>query len=652
MIFTLTVSQANAATNFEGHTHQDGLNYLLKKDAIVPTTNANQTVTRAEFASYLVKSLKLTEVNDKEFTDVPSNHPYYDDIKKAVTADIVSGYGNNTFEPNQPISRLHMAVMLDRLMAYLELEKPDAALSFNDADAIYGPYKDIIARVAAVGIIQGSNGNFMPNDNATIGQSSSFIVRTMKLAKDPDALNPSGEVKPSEKPGTGNNGNENEKPEQPEKPTEPEKPTTPPVNNKFMVQNIEHGRLNAGTGYATLAGAKKAMTTSTQVITQNGKIIDMNAGFVVTKIYRGPKSETINDSVAVGENTEMEFISSNGSQVKVNLAGQVFTYNIADLDLIPFAMSPGRAYYTNKGGELVHTLFKHSSKQYYASYVVGKAPGFMREGEKYYSWNGIHFSDSRGVKAGESYNYYQFLPARSKTNYTAAEIDTYIMQQLKNLQASGSAMYKDAPTKSKLIGLGAPLKRIEAKYNINAMLILALAQHESAYGMSKHAQDLNNLFGLYVYDTNPLNKNFPTIEDNVNELVNKFWQPNYITPGGMFANGGVVGSKALGFNIKYASDPFWGAKIAGHYFRADKMMGYKDAGNPYKIGLTAGTNLAMRSTASNNSSVAFTYKRSGMPVIISDDTSSASWYGLLSDKFGVDQVYLPKTNVRVIPTVQ
>ncbi|UZN00089.1 glucosaminidase domain-containing protein [Lysinibacillus sp. MHQ-1] len=65
---------------------------------------------------------------------------------------------------------------------------------------------------------------------------------------------------------------------------------------------------------------------------------------------------------------------------------------------------------------------------------------------------------------------------------------------------------KNATTKSKLIGLGSVLKDIEANAHINAMLILALAQHESAYGMSDHAQNLNNLFGLYVYDTNPLNK--------------------------------------------------------------------------------------------------------------------------------------------------
>ena len=95
------------------------------------------------------------------------------------------------------------------------------------------------------------------------------------------------------------------------------------------------------------------------------------------------------------------------------------------------------------------------------------------------------------------------------------------------------------------------------------MLILALAQHESAYGMSEQAQNLNNLFGLCVYDTNPLNKNFESVMTNINELITKFWQPNYITPTGPYANGAVVGSKAFGFNVKYASDPYWGEKIAG-----------------------------------------------------------------------------------------
>ena len=166
---------------------------------------------------------------------------------------------------------------------------------------------------------------------------------------------------------------------------------------------------------------------------------------------------------------------------------------------------------------------------------------------------------------------------------------------------------------------------------------------------------LNNLFGLYVYDTNPLNKNFESIAVNINELVEKFLQPNYITPGGTpgknYANGAVIGSKAMGFNVKYASDPYWGAKIAGHYYRAEKAMGFKDAGNPYTIGITTTTGLNVRTEPTTGNSPLFTYVRSGMPVIVtSSDTNG--WYEVLSDKLHTGPAHVTKEYIQLIDTVK
>ncbi len=283
--------------------------------------------------------------------------------------------------------------------------------------------------------------------------------------------------------------------------------------------------------------------------------------------------------------------------------------------------------------------------------MYGKAPDFMKQGEKYFSWNGINFTNASGSSQGEAYNYYQFLPARAQTQYSAAEIDNYIMQKLAEVESSGASLYKNATQKSKLIGLGKVLKEVEANAHINAMLILSLAQHESAYGMSDHAQNLNNLFGLYVYDTNPLNKKFDSVAANINELVEKFLQPNYITPGGPYTNGAVVGSKEVGFNVKYASDPFWGAKIAGHYYRAEKALGFKDAKNPYKIGRTTTTGLNVRPDASTSQSPLYTYNKSGMPVIVTD-TNVNGWYEVLSDKLHTQSAYINKEYVKFINTVK
>ena len=38
--------------------------------------------------------------------------------------------------------------------------------------------------------------------------------------------------------------------------------------------------------------------------------------------------------------------------------------------------------------------------------------------------------------------------------------------------------------------------------------------------------------------------------------------------------GSHVGNKGSGMNVRYASDPFWGEKIAGWYYRFDSCLLY------------------------------------------------------------------------------
>lgn len=622
LLFTLITSllwnPGNArADELAGHAHENGLRYLISKNALAQDANgrynANNNVTRGEFASYLSKVLNLTESNEIQFSDVPDTYAYMLDIQLAATIGIITGYTDGSFKPDAAISRQHMAIMLERAIDYLKIPKGTSSITFKDNASIIPAYRLAVATGAHLGIIQGSNGYFMPEKNATIGQAATFIQRLMVLAGDK-------EVNPS----------------------------------TYAIKEIANGALVSNQNFTNFADAEKAMTKNNQVIVQNDNIIKMASGYVVTNEYLELQSETIKDQISIAGKTEMEYLSSDETQVKVRLADQVGYVKLADVTLIPFELSKGRSYYSNENGEIQHNIYDTTSNKY-ASYIYGKAPAFMQPDERYYSWNGIDFTNGDGSSKGTAYNYYQFLPARATTQYTAQEIDDYIMNKLAEIESSGISIYKDATTKSKLIGLGTVLKEAEASSQINAMLILTLAQHESAYGMSDHAQKLNNLFGLYVYDKNPLNKNFESIAVNINELVEKFLQPNYITPGGTpgrnYANGAVIGSKAMGFNVKYASDPYWGAKIAGHYYRAEKVMGFKDASNPYTIGLTTTAGLNVRTEPTTDNSPLFTYARSGMPVIVtSSDTDG--WYEVLSDKLHTGPAYITKEYIQFIDTVK
>jgi len=633
-LVSLLIWQPNMAyaDELSGHMHESGLRYLISKDALLQDANGsyrpNDTVTRGEFATYIAKALKLEKKDNITFKDVPDTYVFATDIKLAASAGIITGYTDGSFKPDARISREHMAVMLIRAVDYLKIPKGTPSITFKDNAAIYKDFRQDIAIGAQLGLIKGSsNGMFLPKDNATIGEASTFVLRLILLA---DEVKNNGN--------NGNNGNSGNNGETGN-------------GNKFIVKEISNGTLVGNQAYSSFDAAEKALSKNTLVITLNDKIMKMTTGYVVTNNYVALKSETIKDQIAVAANTEMQYLGSDATQVRVSLAGHVGYLKHADVTLIPSALSKGRSYYTNENGEIKHTLYDYKSNKYSSSYVYGKAPDFMKQGEKYFSWNGIYFYNASGSSQGEAYNYYQFLPARAQTQYTAAELDNYIMKKLAEVEGSGASLYKNATKKSKLIGLGKVLKEVEANAHINAMLILSLAQHESAYGMSDHAQDLNNLFGLYVYDTNPLNKKFDSVAANINELVDKFLQPNYITPGGPYTNGAVVGSKEVGFNVKYASDPFWGAKIAGHYYRTEKALGFKDAKKPYKIGRTTTSGLNVRPNASTSQSPLYTFNKSGMPVIVTD-TNVNGWYAVLSDKLHPQPAYISKDYVKFINTVK
>lgn len=622
LVFTLGFTrEVNAADDVTDNYHERGLRYLIMKGALTPDANGNyhpnDTVTRGQFATFLSRVIGLPKAEETiDFLDVPKNNPYYQDIQNAAASGIITGYEDGTFKPNDPITRQHMAVMLERGMKHLNIPTSTGeGLKFKDNDQIYEEYYSAIATGVENGIIKGSTMPdgvyFYPTKNTPISQASTFIIRMMEVAGNSEAIN----------------------------------------FGPYELKEIKNGQLvSVGKTSYDYDDVLKGVSKDTHVITKNDDIVYMKAGsgYVVSKSYTVLDSETIKDKISVAAGTEMQHLSSEGNKVKVDLAGQVGYVNVDTVSLIPFSLSKGRNYYENVNGEIKHVLVDHKTGKAKASYTFGKAPSEMKPGVKYYSWNGINFNGSNSFTY---YNYYQFLPVHSKTQYTAEEMDKYIEYALKEREKL-NGRYAGASEKSKLLGLGEELKAIEEEYGINAMMILALAFHESDMGMSEYAQVYNNLFGLYVYDTDPLKVQFESPAASIRELMEKFWWKNYIPANAPYAHGPVFGNKRIGFNVKYASDPYWGAKAAGHYYRADKYLGFKDAKNAYTIGLsnTAGLNIRSVATTHANTPI-YRYTRANIPVIITSD-NLADWYEIIPDSKEHNVGYVNKSYVEILNTTK
>ena len=533
--------------------------------------------------------------------------------------------------------------------------------------------KQAVARTVYDEIVKGiPNGDgtsrFAPKKTATRAEAAAFISRMLNAAdKVVEEEPPVVEEPPVQEPPVVEEPPVQEEPiEEPpvvEQPPVEEEPVPEEETDVYKVATIDANKnLVPGTqSYDTYNEAKNAVTDSNQVVIFNDEIVNMSAGLVIssppagkylTYIY-ADKNFTTNITYITAQQ-EMEFLESNDEYVKVNVAGTTAYVKQSEVDLLPYQQVEDRNYYSINGdGDLVHNIYNQKTKAK-ASYVMGKAPSFLKAGNKYYSWDGGVFYNNAGVNVGEGYQYFNYLPARTVSNYTAAELDRYINARLAELESlyetnpTTFARYKDATELSKLKDLGTYIKEAESKYKINALLILAMAMHESDYGMSVFSQERNNLFGLKAYDSN-LNQaeTFADPSEAIDGLATRYLNKNYINPNPDpktdYANGAVLGNKSGGFNVKYASDPYWGQKIAGHMYRVDKFLGSEDLGE-YQIGVTNTKDLNVRhSPEVTAESVQFTYKKSGMPVVKVDSTTQADgsiWYKVISDHNDYNEGYI------------
>ena len=210
----------------------------------------------------------------------------------------------------------------------------------------------------------------------------------------------------------------------------------------------------------------------------------------------------------------------------------------SDSDFIP--------HYASDGNYLYHELSP------YASIRVAPHSSSMAIGKKYYSADGINFENFTVE------NPFLFRDLRKPSNYTAEELDkVYSLMNIKG---------------SRLAGKGAIFKEAEKRYQVNALYLIAHSALESSWGRSQIAKDKNNFFGIAAYDTTPYDsaKSFDDVDKGILGAA-KWIRENYIDNGRTY-----LGNKSSGMNVLYASDPYWGEKIASIMMRINSQLGEKD----------------------------------------------------------------------------
>lgn len=429
----------------------------------------------------------------------------------------------------------------------------------------------------------------------------------------------------------------------------------------------ENGELVKVACYDSYDLAKDAMNNTNNdnlVIVEGNRIIDAKYALIdydqttslkYTYVYSDRNLSSTLTYISGGSSDDAVFLELDRQtgRIKIKVSGVTGWIKLYEnestkqyilYDIVPLSWTKSPSYYNITDSEIIHVLPTNVYGTKQTNYLtIGKKPSMVSVGN-YYSYDGNYFytdlktmindyknnNYNNAVNNGNPfYNYYQYVSFRTKTVYSATNINDYLNKRI--------------ASSSKLYNTGQYFIDAQNNYGVNAILMLAIGINESAFGTSPISQTKNNLFGLNAIDRDPsASANyFTSIEDCIDQFGFGWLSGKFLQPGDSRFYGSNLGNKSVGVNIKYASDPYWGEKAAQYYYDLDKTYGFQD----YEYYTIAVLNNSYYNTVYakkdpngyNVSSSYYQYKTRGSSVAILDEVTGPSvngnttWYKIMGD---------------------
>lgn len=328
-------------------------------------------------------------------------------------------------------------------------------------------------------------------------------------------------------------------------------------------------------------------TSRIQMYAEEVQVVNFNTkGAVITEYKEAGTGESGYVCGAYG--ADAAYLGMSGTKVKFMLSGIIGEVEASEVEVVNYSAAKVLSHYVVSNGRLLHKIATNLTSNYYGSTLnQGVAPSYLSTDVQYYSYDGHYFytdyyvmsedynNNTREHSVNPSspyFNYFQFLPFRSQTNYTDSQLNTIL-----NNRADSSSKMRD---------LGKTFIDNQNLYGINALLSVGVAANESNWGMSNIAQNKNNLFGLNAVDSAPNQSAnyYADVKVCVKDFMETYMSKQYANPNNWKYYGGFLGNKASGANVKYASDPYWGEKAANIAWILDYENGNQDA-DTYTIGI-------------------------------------------------------------------
>ena len=337
------------------------------------------------------------------------------------------------------------------------------------------------------------------------------------------------------------------------------------------------------------------------------------------------------------------FLGYENGKVKFMVSGVVGLVDANKVEVVSQGTYYASNYEVNSNGKLYHYISNNvnaTGNQGNYNYV-GAAPSYLQRGVEYYSYDGHYFYTNYNVMINDYknnvrsnsinpnnpyYNYFQYLPLRSKTNYSGAQLTSYL-----NNKANSAT--------SKLNNTGDLFIKYQDKNGVNALLAASVAALESGWGKSSIAINKNNLFGLNAVDGNPgeAADTFASVEACISDFTENWMSERYLNAEYTSRyRGGYFGDKGSGIFGQYSSDVYEGEKCASIAANMDSGITSADL-NYYTIGIkdassTTYTGLAVKKEANDSSATLYTtIKNPAYAFIVRKKALNNGYYEVQSD---------------------
>lgn len=192
--FTVSVMpNAKSFTDVYGHWAAGYIGFVTEREIFLGTGSDTFSpaagMTRAMFATVIGRLFErsygeIEPLDEHAFTDCNYGAYYGKYVDWAAENNIIGGYGDGRFSPNDQITREQMAAILYRFADFLGVlpADMDTTLDYPDADNISGYAKNAALYCQTTGVISGRGGGmFTPKETVTRAEVATIIQRFVTL---------------------------------------------------------------------------------------------------------------------------------------------------------------------------------------------------------------------------------------------------------------------------------------------------------------------------------------------------------------------------------------------------------------------------------------------------------------------------------------